>query len=78
MTDTIRILPDPATIGVKNRLEAQPIKRILDRKSRYVVGWLYEWNTGEFVPMWKDGRRDDVIFDEPADFGPFCKMELVD
>jgi hypothetical protein len=50
-------------IAVKNRLEAQPIIRILDRQSRDVVGWLYEWNTGEFVPMWKQGRREDVIFE---------------
>ena len=63
MTDTIGTLPDPPMIAVKNRLEAQPIIRILDRQSRDVVGWLYEWNTGEFVPMWKQGRQEDVIFE---------------
>ncbi len=67
MTDTIGTLPDPPMIAVKNRLEAQPIIRILDRQSRDVVGWLYEWNTGEFVPMWKQGRREDVIFELRSD-----------
>ncbi|MEN8950657.1 hypothetical protein [Planktotalea arctica] len=45
------------------RLEAKPIKRILDRKTREVVGWLYEWNTGERVPMWKDGCKTDVVYE---------------
>lgn len=47
----------------KRRLHATPIKRILDRNSREVVGWLYEWNTGAQVPMWKDGRKSDVIYE---------------
>ncbi|MBT7222185.1 MAG: hypothetical protein HN863_04970 [Marinovum sp.] len=63
LTDTIRTMPDPATIGVKTRLEAKPIKRILDRQSREVVGWLYEWDTGEFVPMWKRGQHEDVVYE---------------
>jgi hypothetical protein len=63
LTDAIRTLRDPPMVAVKNRLEAQPCKRILDRQSRDVVGWLYEWNTGEFVPMWKQGRQEDVIFE---------------
>jgi hypothetical protein len=56
-------MPDPATIAVKTRLEAKPIKRILDRQSREVVGWLYEWDTGEFVPMWKRGQHEDVVYE---------------
>jgi hypothetical protein len=47
----------------KIRLEATPIKRILDRETREVVGWLYEWNTGAHVPMWKDGRKSDVVYE---------------
>lgn len=47
----------------KQRLHAEPIKRILDRKTRDVVGWLYKWNTGKFMPMWKDGKRVDVIYE---------------
>ncbi len=47
----------------KARLHAEPIKRILDRTTREVVGWLYEWNTGSQVPMWKDGRKSDVIYE---------------
>jgi hypothetical protein len=42
---------------------AHPIKRILDRKSRNIVGWLYEWNTGQIAPMWKDKPCEDVIYD---------------
>jgi len=45
------------------RLHATPIKRILDRNSRELVGWLYEWNTGAHVPMWVDGRKSDVIYE---------------
>ena len=30
----------------KKRLEAKAIERILDAKTREVVGWLYQWNTG--------------------------------
>ena len=45
------------------RLHAEPINRILDRKSRKVVGWLYKWNTGSLVPMWKNGKQSDVIYE---------------
>jgi len=37
----------------KQRQEAHAIARILDRKTRVVVGWLYQWNTGERTPKWK-------------------------
>lgn len=46
---------------VSTRLEAGVIATILDRQTQEVVGWLYEWNTGERVPKWKDGKRTDVI-----------------
>ena len=45
------------------RRDAKPIKRILDRKTLEVVGWLYEWNTGELLPMWKSGACKDFIYD---------------
>lgn len=35
------------------RLHAHAVKRILDRETGTLVGWLYEWNTGELVPRWK-------------------------
>ncbi|GAW36555.1 hypothetical protein RA2_03628 [Roseovarius sp. A-2] len=49
----------------QERLEAKAkaIKRILDARTREVVGWLYEWNTGEILPRWKDGRREKVIYE---------------
>lgn len=53
---------DPAT-GKFDKLEARAIGRILDRDSREVVGWVYEWNTGQREPFWKDGRHDDVIYE---------------
>lgn len=68
----IQTEPDPHTVDLKDsingfadktRLEAEPIKRILDRATREVVGWLYEWNTGSQVPMWKNGRKTDVIYE---------------
>lgn len=48
---------------VGKRRNAKPIKRILDRKTLEVVGWLYEWNTGELLPMWKSGIHKDFIYD---------------
>jgi hypothetical protein len=48
---------------VNKRRHARPIKRILDRNTRKVVGWLYEWNTGALVPMWKSEVYDDIIYD---------------
>jgi hypothetical protein len=48
---------------VKQRRHAEPIKFILDRDTRDVVGWLYKWNTGALVPMWKDGACQNVIYE---------------
>lgn len=47
----------------QERLEAKAIKRILDVRTREIVGWLYEWNTGEILPRWKDGCREKVIYE---------------
>lgn len=47
----------------QKRLEAEPVKRILDAKTGEIVGWLYKWNTGALVPKWKNGKRTDVIYD---------------
>ena len=44
------------------RIHAHAVKRILDRRSGTLVGWLYEWNTGELVPRWKAEARSDVIY----------------
>jgi hypothetical protein len=48
----------------KQRQEAHAIARILDRKTRVVVGWLYQWNTGERTPKWKKGAQTDVIYED--------------
>ena len=45
------------------RKTAEPIKFILDQETRDVVGWLYKWNTGALVPMWKDGKCENVIYE---------------
>ena len=45
------------------RHHAEPIKYILDSTTRDVVGWLYKWNTGALVPMWKNGACDNVIYE---------------
>lgn len=51
-----------ATAMLVKKEQARAIRRILDRDSQEVVGWLYEWNTGQLAVMWKDGRRDDVVY----------------
>ncbi len=53
----------PVASAVEKRLAARAIKRILDKQSREVVGWLYEWNTGEQEPMWKSERCQDIIYE---------------
>lgn len=45
------------------RLHARAINRILDKQTGELVGWLYEWNTGERVPRWKVNAVTDVIYD---------------
>jgi hypothetical protein len=54
---------DESEGGAVELRHAHPVKRILDRKSRNIVGWLYEWNTGQIAPMWKDKPCEDVIYD---------------
>jgi len=45
------------------RTHARAVKRIFDKTSGDLVGWLYEWNTGEIVPRWKSEVYDDVFYD---------------
>ena len=45
------------------RRHAEPIKVIRDKNTLDVVGWLYKWNTGALVPMWKDGKCTNVFFE---------------
>jgi hypothetical protein len=46
----------------KERRYAKPVKRIIDKKTREVVGWLYQWNTGHLVPMWKDEEVENIEY----------------
>lgn len=45
------------------RIHARAVCRIFDKKSGDLVGWLYEWNTGELVPRWKAQEFKDVFYD---------------
>lgn len=45
------------------RLHAHAVKRIFDRETGELVGWLYKWNTGELVPRWKAEAKSDVVCD---------------
>lgn len=47
----------------QKRLHARAVKRILDRQTGELVGWLYEWNTGELVPRWKAKAQTDIVYD---------------
>ena len=64
MFEEINTMVETSKISADIRLEAWAQGCILDRKSLEVVGWLYEWNTGERVPRWKDGKCTDVIFQQ--------------
>ena len=48
----------------KQRQEAHAIAQILDRKTGLVIGWLYQWNTGERTPKWKNGVQSDVVYED--------------
>ncbi len=53
-----------ATMGLAvEREHGCAIKRVLDAKSRNVVGWLYEFGTGDLGIMWKADRCKDVIYE---------------
>lgn len=46
------------------KIEGKAVARILDAQTRALVGHLYEWNTGQIEPKWKDDiEREDVIYD---------------
>ena len=45
------------------RVHARAVKRIFDRETGELVGWLYEWNTGSLVPRWKSEAREDVVYE---------------
>lgn len=72
LNSAIRTLRNPPAIGsghvinvsvAKKKLYARAIQRIVDQNSREVVGWVYEWNTGERGKTWKNGRRANVVYE---------------
>ena len=62
-----RFIQRTATGTRKEREQARAVKRVLDRRSHEVVGWLYRWNTGDLAVMEPDryvkilDRSKDVI-----------------
>ena len=49
-------MPNPS------RLTGTPIKQILCRTSGKLVGFLYQWNTGEILPAWRNGPVADIQY----------------
>lgn len=47
----------------EKREEAGAIRRIRDRDSNDIVGYLYEWNTGQMSVMWKGKPCRNVIYE---------------
>ena len=45
------------------REHATPIKRVLNKDTRQVVGWLYRWNTGHLSVMWKGERCENFVYE---------------
>lgn len=43
------------------------VARIVKRESRDLVGYLYEWNTGERQNGWFNGPVADVVLEELTD-----------
>ena len=42
------------------RLTAEPIMRILCKKTDTLVGYLYQWNNGDLQPAWLNDAMPDV------------------
>jgi len=61
-TPVTRDEPKGRDRATDRRKHATPIRRILDRESGKVVGWLYEWNTGALVPMWKSEPFENIVY----------------
>lgn len=50
----------------KRKKEGKAIARIRDAETREIVGYLFEWNTGDIDPKWSDDiPRDekDVVYE---------------
>lgn len=72
-TGMVELRPSPhrSTSGTQGRvgtqeaerLHAEAVKRILDRDTGELVGWLYRWNTGALCPRWRSEPREHVIYD---------------
>lgn len=44
------------------REQARAVARVRDRDTGEVVGYLYEWNTGQLDVMWKGDVRTNVVY----------------
>lgn len=61
---TVRRSDDVGAQQEHRKVEGKAVARILDAQTRALVGHLYEWNTGQIEPKWKDDiEREDVIYD---------------
>lgn len=47
---------------MNERVEAEPVQTMICKKTGAVVGWMYEWNTGEMTPRWTDKPVSNVSF----------------
>ncbi len=52
---------------LKPRLTAEPIMRILCKKTDTLVGYLYKWNNGDLQPAWLEGSVTDVRYQSMSD-----------
>ena len=43
------------------RDEAEPVQELLDAQTLELVGWVYQWNTGEFAVMWMERRKANIV-----------------
>lgn len=50
----------------KKKIEGKAIARILDAKTNEIVGYLFEWNTGDVDPKWNDDiprKEEEVVYE---------------
>ena len=47
----------------KTRLTGEPIMRILCKNTGNLVGYLYQWNTGDLQPAWLNNAMAEVRYE---------------
>lgn len=70
--EQVKVLTESRVPNVDTELEtadtflvaAEPIKRIINKETGFLVGWLYRWDNGHLMPRWKSGPHRNVRYED--------------